>query len=114
MGKLKGLIALLIVVGGFYVGWMMIPPYFHKYEFQDDLDEIARRNSYTHKTDEEVRASVIQQAGTRDIALREEQVNITRNMDGIGISVRYHVHVDMVMHPVDLDFTVNSMNKRAF
>ena len=114
MGKLKGLIALLIIAGGFYVGWKMIPPYFHKYEFQDDLDEIARRNSYTHKTDDEVRASVIQQAGTRDIALREEQVNITRNVDGIGISVRYRVHVDMVMHPVDLDFAVNSMNKRAF
>ena len=45
MGKIKGLIAVLILGGGFYVGWKMIPPYFHKYEFQDDLDEIARVNS---------------------------------------------------------------------
>jgi len=114
MGKIKGLIALLILGGGFYVGWKMIPPYFHKYEFQDDLDEIARRNSYTHKTDDEVRASVIQQAGTRDIPLREEQVNITRTKDGIGISVRYQVQVDLMVHRVDLDFTVNSMNNRAY
>ena len=114
MGKIKGLIALLILGGGFYVGWKMIPPYFHKYEFQDDLDEIARRNSYTHKTDDEVRASVIQQASSRDIALKEEQINISRSTDGIGISVHYQIHVDMVVHPVDLDFTVNSMNKRAY
>ena len=42
MGKIKGLIALLILVGGFYVGWKMIPPYLHNYELKDDLDEIAR------------------------------------------------------------------------
>lgn len=114
MGKVKGLIALLLIFGGIYVGWKMIPPYFHKYEFQDDLDEIARRNSYTHKTDDEVRASVIQQASSYDIPLREEQVNISRSVDGIGISVRYRIHVDMVMHPVDLDFAVSSINKRAY
>ena len=114
MGKIKGLIALLILVGGFYVGWKMIPPYLHNYELKDDLDEIARVNSYTHKTDDDVRATVIKQAGTRDIALKEEQVNVTRTRDGLGISVHYQIHVDMVVHPVDLDFTVNSMNNRAY
>jgi hypothetical protein len=114
MGKVKGLVALVIVLGGIYVGWKMIPPYFHYYEFRDDLDDIARRNSYTRKTDDEVRASVIQQASSYDIPLKEEQVSVSRNPDGMGISVQYHIHVDMVVHPVDLDFTANSLNKRAY
>jgi hypothetical protein len=114
MGKLKGIIGFLIVIGGFYAGWNLIPPYFHNYEFQDDLDEIARRNSYTQKTDDDVRAIVIQQAGTLSIPLKEDQVIISRSADGLGITVHYHVHVDMVVHPTDLDFTVNSLNKRPF
>jgi hypothetical protein len=112
MGKLKAIIGFLVVFGGIYVGWKMIPPYFHNYEFQDDLDEIARRNSYTQKTDDDVRALVIQQAGSLDIPLREDQISISRNPDGMGISVHYRIHVDMAVHPMDLDFTVNSVNKR--
>jgi hypothetical protein len=112
MGKVKALIALVIIVGGFYIGWKMIPPYFHKYEFQDDLDEIARRNSYTQKTDDDVRAIIIQHATALDIPLKEDQITITRNGDGMGISVHYRIHVDMVVHPMDLEFTANSLNKR--
>lgn len=112
MGKLKAIIGFLVVFGGIYVGWKMIPPYFHNYEFQDDLDEIARRNSYTVKTDDDVRAVVIQEAGSLDIPLKEDQIAISRGGDGMGISVHYRVHVDMIVHPMDLDFTVNSVNKR--
>lgn len=112
MGKLKGLIALLIIAGSLYFGWELIPPYFHRYELQDELDEIARRNSYTQKTDDDLRAIVIQKASTLDIPLKEDQIIITRTGDGLGITVHYRIHVDMVVHPVDLDFVANSMNKR--
>lgn len=112
MDKLRAIIGFLIVFAGIYVGWKMIPPYFHKYEFQDDLDEIARRNSYTQKTDDDVRAMVIQDAHSNDIPLREDQITISRSVDGMGISVHYRIHVDLLVHPVDLDFIVNSVNKR--
>ena len=112
MGKLKAIIGFLVVFGGLYVGWKLIPPYFHNYEFQDDLDEIARRNSYTQKTDDDVRAVVIQQASSLSIPLKEDQISISRSADGMGISVHYQVHVDIIVHPMDLDFTVNSVNKR--
>jgi hypothetical protein len=114
MGKVKAIVGFLLVFGGIYLGWKLIPPYFHNYEFQDDLDEIARRNSYTQKTDDDVRAVVIQTASGLEIPLKEEQVTISRTGDGMGITVHYRVHVDMIVHPTDLDFTVNSLNKRAF
>src|SRR5215471_4707922 len=114
MGKVKGLLALVLILGGIYAGWKLIPPYFHYYEFRDDLDDIARRNSYTHKTDDEVRALVIQAATSQGIPLRDEQVAVSRNIDGMGISVHYQIRVDMLVHPVELDFTANSLNKRAY
>jgi Domain of unknown function (DUF4845) len=112
MGKLKAFIALFLIFGGIYLGWELIPPYFHKYELQDDVDEIARRNSYTQKTDDDIRALVIKQASSYDIPLKEDQIAITRSTDGMGISLHYTIHVDMPVHPMDLDFTVSSFNKR--
>ena len=112
MGKLKMLLILVIVFGSIYVGMELIPPYFHNYQFQDDLDDIARRNSYTSKTDDDIKDMVIRKADAAQIPLKEEQIVITRSGDGLGISVHYRIHVDMIIHPVDLDFTANSLNKR--
>lgn len=112
MDKLKGIIALVVVVAVIYVAWNVTPPYFYNYQFQDDLDDIARRNSYVNKNEDDIRDLVIKKAASDSITLREDQVTITRGADGVGITVRYRVHVDMILHPVDLDFSANSYNKR--
>ena len=112
MGKLKGFIAIGVVVAAFYVAWNVIPPYFNNYQLQDALDDIARKNSYTGLSDDEIKKTVVTKASTEDIKLREDQVIVTRTQDGLGISVKYQVQVDMVVHPVDLNFTANSLNKR--
>jgi hypothetical protein len=112
MGKIKALIGIVIVVGSFYVAWNMVPPYFNNYQLQDDLDDIARKNSYTSLSEDDVKKIVISKADAENIKLRENQVNVTRTRDGLAITVKYRIHVDMIVHPVDLDFTANSMNKR--
>ena len=112
MGKVKGLIGLVVIVGGFYVAWNLIPPYFNHYNFQDTLDDIARRNSYTTRTDDDLKQIVIAKAKEMDIAVKEDQITVSHQSATLGITVHYRVHVDMVVHPVDLDFTANSFNKR--
>ncbi len=113
MGKVKGILGLLIVLAGFYVAWNLIPPYFHNYQLQDDLDDIARRHSYTTATEDDIKKVVISKAQNDDgVTLKEDQVTVTRNSSGLGITVKYHVHIDMILHPVDLDFVANSLNKR--
>jgi hypothetical protein len=112
MGKLKGLIFLGIVAAGIYVGWNMIPPYFNNYQLQDDLDDIARRVSYTTTNEEGVKLIVINKAKADDVTLKAEEITVTRGPDGLGISVHYRVHLDLMVRPVDLDFSANSMNKR--
>ena len=112
MGKVKGLIGLLVIVTGFYVAWNMVPPYFNNYQLQDALDDIARKGSYTAQTDDDIKKAVIAKAETEDIKLREDQIVVSRVRDMLGISVKYRIHVEMLVHPVDLDFTANSLNKR--
>jgi len=112
MGKVKGLLGLLLVVGGFYVAWNMVPPYFHNYQLQDDLDDVARRHSYTSISEDEIKKIVISKADNDSVRLKEDQITVTRTPNGLAISVKYRIHVDMILYPVDLDFAANSMNKR--
>src|SRR5215471_8060062 len=112
MGKVKAIVGLLLIVGGFYVAWNLVPPYFHNYQLQDDLDDVARRNSYTTASDDDVKKTVITKAANNGITLKEDQIVVTRTAAGLGISVKYRIHVDMIMHPMDLDFSAISMNKR--
>ena len=112
MGRIKGLIGIMFVVSCFYVAWNLIPPYFNNYQLQDALDDIARKNSYTLAPDDEIKKAVILKADDEHITLKEDQIVITRTRTELGISVKYRVHVEMLVHPVDLDFTANSLNKR--
>lgn len=112
MGKIKGLIGLAFIVGGFYVAWNLIPPYFHNYQLQDALDEIARKDTYYPVSDDDVKKDVIARAVDQSITLKEDQVTVSRSGNALGISVKYHVHVDMAVHPMDLDFSAISYNKR--
>jgi hypothetical protein len=109
--KLKGIIALLVIASGIYVAWNMLPPYFNKYQFQDDLDDIVRRTTYSPIPDDDVKRAVIKKALDRDIVIKENQITLSRAGNSVAITVHYSVHVDMLVHPVDLDFTVDSHNK---
>jgi len=110
--KIRLYIALLVVAAVIYVAWSMIPPYWNNYQFQDTLDDVARRNSYTQVTDDGIKEIVINKAQSNNISLKAEDITISHTVDGLGISVHYKIHVDMIVHPVDLDFVATSMNKR--
>jgi hypothetical protein len=112
MGKIKGLIGILIVVGGIYAAFNLLPPYFNNYQLQDGLDDIARKSSYNAATEEDIKKSVIAKAEAEGIKLKDDQIVVSRSGNLLGISVKYRIHVDMIVHPVDLDFTANSINKR--
>jgi hypothetical protein len=112
MGKIKGLLVLAVIGAGFYTAWSLIPPYFNNYQFQDDLDDIARRISYMPITDDDVKQAVIRKAQEDQIHLREDQITVSRGGNTVGITVKYSIHVDMAVHPMDLSFTTNSFNKR--
>jgi hypothetical protein len=111
--KTRGMLFLLVVIVLAYVGWNLIPPYFTNSQFQESVEDIARKTTYMPRTDEEIKTMVLRQAQSMDLPVKEDQVVITRNVDGgLGISVSYRIHVDFPVHPVDLDFTAASKNRR--
>src|SRR5258707_769625 len=104
MEKLRGLLAILVVAAMIYIAWSLIPAYWYNYQFKDDLDDLARRLSYSNKSVEDIKEMVIKKAASDNVVLREDEVTVNGTGAEVSLSVKYRVHVDMIVHPVDLDF----------
>jgi hypothetical protein len=112
MNRLKALFGVLMVVAAFYAAWMLLPPYFGNYQFQDDIRNEALMNSYTTKTEQEIRDTLVKKAAEYGIPLKPEQINVRRAGPELSISADYTVHVDLPGFPLDLQFHPATKNKR--
>ncbi len=102
---------LAAVIIAIYVAWSLLPPRFHNSQLRDDLDDIVRRVTYTPISDDDIKRLVIAKAQSEGIVLKEDQITVARSNLGVIITVRYRVHVDMIVYQTDLDFTASSHNK---
>jgi hypothetical protein len=112
MRRLKALFGLLVVVAVFYSAWMLLPPYVNNYQFQDDLRSEALMNSYTTKSDQDIRNTLAKKAAEYDIPLKPDQINVVRNGAELSIWADYTVHVDLPGLPLDLKFHPATKNRR--
>ncbi len=112
MKTIKALFGLLVVVAIFYLGYKVMPPYFANYQFADVIQNETDMNSYSQKSEQEIKDSVVKKARDLDIPLTSEQVKVQRSGPELAISADYIVHIDIPMYPFDLHFTPASKNKR--
>jgi len=115
MGAIKMTFGLFVIVAAVYLGAMLVPPYFENYEFQDAVKNEATLDTYTTKTEKDIRTAVFKQAQDLDIPISEEQIHVQRS-GGMGngtiiIRAPYVVHVDIPGYPMDLHFDASTANK---
>ena len=110
MKSLRTWFGLALLAAGIYVGYKLIPPYFNDYQFQDVVESEARMNTYswTHKSDEDIRAGILKRAEELNVPILPEQIQIARTGNDYTITTDYTVHVDLPIHPVDLNFHATS------
>lgn len=111
MKQVRAILTLAILAGAVYIGWLTVPPYFNNYKFEDVVTEEARMNTYTAKSESDIRESVYQKAKELDIPIAPEQIEVVRQGSAVSISVKYTVHIENVIHPFDLNFNVSSKDK---
>lgn len=111
MKTLKALIGVAVVVGGVYYGYLLIPPYFNNYQLQDYVESEARLNTYTTKSEQDIKDGVIKQARNLDIPLSPENITVQRGTGELLITCSYTVHVDLPGYPLDLKFTPSSKSR---
>ena len=111
MKTLRALIGLCVIVAVIYTAWKLVPPYFHDYQFQDVVSEEARMNTYTARSENDIRESIFKKAQDLDIPITRDQINVRREGQTVNISADYIVHVDLPAYPLDLKFHAGSKNK---
>lgn len=110
MGRLKALLGFLIVVAFGYACYVVGPPYFNNYKFQDDLNQELKFMQNGGKSDEDIKAEVIKKAMDSDLQLTPEQIRITRFNKTITVEVNYSIHVDLPGYSTDLQFHPTATN----
>ena len=115
MGTIKMFMGILVVASAVYVGAKIVPPYMSNYEFVDAVRNEATLDTYTNKTEDDIRTAVYRKAQDLDIPIGQDEIQVQRQgQQGRGtITIRaaYIVHVDLPGYPVDLHFDASTENK---
>ena len=118
MGSIKMFVGIFLIVGGLYASVKLIPPYFENYQFQDAIKDEATRDSYSAKTEDDIRTAIFKKAQEYDIPLPIESIQVQRQGNQFSgtviIHASYTVHVEMPGYPVDLHFDASTENKGVF
>jgi len=113
MNKLKLLLALLVIVAAVYVGFQVVPAYYNFYTFQDAIAEEARIQSYTGKSEADMRQTVWKKVQELELPIASpDQIHVERAGPTVTISTEYTVHIDVPIYPFDLKFAPSTRNKQ--
>ena len=100
------------------VGIKIIPPFFSNNELEHAIKTEATQSTYSTRTEEDVRETIIKQARSYDIALTPKQVHVSR-VGGFGtgtlsIDAEYSVPIELPGYSTTLDFHPSSKNKGVY
>jgi hypothetical protein len=115
MSSIKMMFGIFVIIAAIYLGAVLVPPYFENYEFQDAVKNEATLDTYSTKTENDIRSAIYRKAQDLDIPIAEEQIHVQRTGSiGTGMVViraPYVVHVDIPGYPVDLHFDASTENR---
>ncbi len=103
-----------VVVLGIIIFLMvkLVPPFVNNYQLQDQIQTIAQYTSYQQaKTAEDIRKDVIEKAKDCGVTLVPDQIRVEKRRTTVSIDVKYTVHVELPVKPVDLEFNPTGGNK---
>jgi hypothetical protein len=118
MGSVKMILGLFVMAAAFYVSAKLVPPYFDNYQFTDAVKDEATRDSYSSKTEDEIRKAIFKKAQEYDIPIAQDEIGVKRTglqFNGtVAVTAVYVVHVDLPGYPLDLHFDASTQNKGVF
>jgi hypothetical protein len=103
---------LLLLVGGF-VMYKVLPVYWSDFKLGQMISEQAVNYTYTSNSEREIANAIAEKANNLGVALSPEQIKVQRNPGDLTIVAEYSVHVDLPLHPLDLNFKTVSKNRNV-
>ncbi len=96
--SIRGVIALVVVVGMVYAGMKFIPVRAAALQFADAIhDEVVYAGGRRRTTDEQIRTSLLERAVILGLPIRRENITITRQgRKYLVIDARYTVVIELI------------------
>ena len=99
MISFKALLAVALSGVLVYLGIKLGPPLVNNYQFQDDINTVARFASYAQsRTEGNIREEVLRRAKDLGLPVKPDQVRVVKSTCRVNISVRYNVMVETRLH----------------
>jgi hypothetical protein len=118
MTTLKLVLGFGIFAAMILIGIKVIPPCFANYEFEDTLKADAVQATYSTRSEEDIRNTVVKHAHDYDIPLTPQQVHVSRSggygTGTLNIEAEYTVPVDLPGYSTTLKFHPSSSNRGVF
>jgi len=112
MAKLKAFFWLAVLGILVFLAVKLLPHYVDNYQFQDDLNNLARVVTYAQaKSEDDVRADVLRLALQHELPLKSEQIKVSKTQTGVSIEVNYNVVVPVPGYTFNLKFNPAAGNK---
>jgi hypothetical protein len=118
MGTLKLVFGFGIFCAVALIGLKLIPPFFSNYELEDAIKTESVQATYSTRSEEDIRETIIKEARNYDIALTPKQVTVSR-VGGLGtgtltIQADYSVPINLPGYSTSIDFHASSKNKGVY
>ena len=111
MPKLKALLGLMILLGGGYVLYLIVPAFWADYRLGELLDNSAIEYTYNKQVaDADLPKVLAAKAQNLGVDLTPDQITVQRTGSEISIAAEYSVHVDLPVYPFDLKFKTGTKN----
>jgi hypothetical protein len=96
--------AVLILAGLVFFLATFAPYYLRNLKMQSFVSEITRQVENKAKSDDVLRAWVLEKARQLELPITEDEVHVTHPLDGLRIDIRYFVKIDVPGYTVNLHF----------
>ena len=118
MATLKLLLGFGVFLAMILVGIKVIPPCFANYQFEDTLKADAVQATYSTRSEDDIRQTVIKHAQQYDILLTPQQVHVSRTggygTGTLNIEAEYSVPVELPGYSTTLNFHPSSSNHGVY
>lgn len=118
MGSIKMILGVAMMVLAAILCLKLVPPYFSNYQFEDFIKNESLQSTYSTRSEDEIRESVIKHAREYDIQLTAKQVHVIRTgSSGTGtltIEAEYSLPVNLPGYSTVLEFHPSSKNKGVY
>lgn len=86
------------------IGILLLPPYYHDWQFQQDLQALAHDPAVAGEAPDYIQALVVDRAASMGLPVHLSDVHVRNLGNRPRIEVLYVVHVDLPVYTVDLHF----------